>query len=157
MMVLIPFIGKQLIDFGRTKISYNMEKIMNNYKNKIGLILLFVVTLVFVISSSGFAEYYKYTDENGKTGYTDDMSKVPADQREDLQTYESSTSVQKKTTSIEYKDEVLYYDKETDYKIIQRDGFLLGITKNEEGLAIYTEMDRYPENLPPPGTHIDEE
>ncbi len=130
---------------------------MDIKKNRIGVFFLLTIVLAFAMSSLSFAEYYKYTDKNGKVSYTDDLSKVPADQRKTLQTFKSSTTVNKNETSIVYNDEVLYYDKESDYKIISRDGFLIGITKSQEGLAIFTEMDKYPENLPAPGTHIDKE
>ncbi|MCP4552169.1 MAG: hypothetical protein GY834_09065 [Bacteroidetes bacterium] len=139
------------------RLRYNTEIKMNIYKKRAGLILLLSFALTFVISSSGFSEYYKYINENGKASYTDDLSKVPADQRENLEAYESTNAVKKNTDSIVYKDEVLYYDKKTDYKIISRDGFLIGITKNDQGGEIFSEMDKYPKNLPAPGTYIDME
>ncbi len=145
--------------FAIQKIVYNMERKMDIYKNKIALMLLLMLVLVFAVSSSGFADYYKYTDENGEVSYTDDLSKVPVDQRENIKTYESSDTVKGKTTTTQSKDKILYYDKETEYKIILRDGFLLGITKNAEGYDMYSEIgnfpEDYPKDLPEPGIHID--
>ncbi len=55
--------------------------------------------------------------------------------------------------------EVLYYDKASDIKIINKNNFLLKIEKNEKGLKIVHELgtypDAYPVNLPAPRTHID--
>ena len=57
--------------------------------------------------------------------------------------------------------EVLYYDKASGVKIINKNNFLLKIEKNEKGLKIVQEIgpypDAYPDNLPEPKTHIDEE
>lgn len=126
--------------------------------NKIALILFLTIVLVFAVSSAGFADYYKYTDQKGQVCYTEDISNVPVDQRENIKTYKSSTTSNNVITN-KSKDEVLYYNKESSYKIINRNGGLLAITKNPEDYDIYTEIghfpEDYPKDLPAPGTHID--
>jgi len=53
-------------------------------KLKIRMIILLCVFGFVPVSS---AEYYKYTDENGNIHYTDDFSKVPGNQRKDVEGY----------------------------------------------------------------------
>lgn len=57
--------------------------------------------------------------------------------------------------------EVLYYDKSKGVKVIKKKDFLLKIEKNQKGLKIVHELGpypaAYPEDLPEPKTHIDEE
>ncbi len=132
---------------------------MNIYKNTIALILFLTILLVFAVSSLSFAEYYKYTGKDGKISFTDDLSKIPVDQRKNLKAYESSNTYDKNAVTKTSKDKILYYDKETDYKIILSEGFLLGITKSKEGYEMFSEIgnfpEDYPKNFPAPGTHID--
>lgn len=53
--------------------------------------------------------------------------------------------------------EVLYYDKTSGVKIVKEKNLLLKIEKNKKGLLIVNELGDYPEDLPAPKTHIDEE
>ena len=46
----------------------------------------------FLLSVSAFAEFYKYTDENGNVRFTDDINQVPAEQRSKIRSYEESQS-----------------------------------------------------------------
>ncbi len=46
-----------------------------------------LITLIF-FAAPAFAEYYRYTDENGNTHYTDDISKLPKKQRADLEEHQ---------------------------------------------------------------------
>lgn len=50
--------------------------------------LLLVLFVVFPAA----AEYYRYQDEHGNTIYTDDLSKVPPDQRANIASYDESIS-----------------------------------------------------------------
>lgn len=131
-------------------------------------ILFMVFVMVAIVAPPVFSGVYKYTDENGNVSFTDDLSNVPAEKRKDLKEIKSvksrtdSVKNQRKSNrqnNINLKDEVLYYDNAANVKIVNRDGFLLKITRNEQGLKIFTEVGPYPEAYPPhlpdPGTHID--
>lgn len=47
-------------------------------------IILFGILLLF--STSGFAQMYRYTDENGNVYFTDDFSRIPPSQQENVKT-----------------------------------------------------------------------
>lgn len=49
---------------------------------------LFFLTTLFLTSTFVYAEYYRYVGKDGKVHYTDEYSKIPADQRpEDIKAY----------------------------------------------------------------------
>ena len=52
----------------------------------ITIALLFLVAMALPVS----AEFYRYKDEHGNVIYTDDLNKVPLDQREQVKSYEES-------------------------------------------------------------------
>ena len=52
--------------------------------------LCFIIALTLLMSTTGYSEFYKYTDKDGIVRYTDDLSVIPENQRSDLQTFESS-------------------------------------------------------------------
>jgi predicted RNase H-like nuclease (RuvC/YqgF family) len=54
--------------------------------------------IVFVAPKPGHVEYYQYTDENGVTRFTDDLTNVPENIREKVEAFEEikSTSGQQK-------------------------------------------------------------
>ncbi len=42
---------------------------------------------IFIFPAGVFCEFYKYIDKNGKTFYVDDLSKVPPEYQDQIQTY----------------------------------------------------------------------
>lgn len=57
---------------------------------------------LIVMSPDGQAQFYQYKDKNGALVYTDDLSKIPVDQRDSAKKYTSSPE---NNTSSEKKEE----------------------------------------------------
>jgi predicted RNase H-like nuclease (RuvC/YqgF family) len=55
-------------------------------------IIWMIVPLIISLCSPVSADFYKYTDENGNIRFTDDLSRVPKNQRPDVKSYEESES-----------------------------------------------------------------
>ena len=53
---------------------------------------ILVLISFFLLSVSAFAEFYKYTDENGNIRFTDDINLVPEEQRSKIRSYVESQS-----------------------------------------------------------------
>jgi len=58
------------------------------------MIRLMLVTAVLAVwAAPALGEYYRYLDSDGVVRFTDDLSRVPPDQRPDVKTYQSSAVV----------------------------------------------------------------
>lgn len=53
---------------------------------------IFVLISFLLFSVSASAEFYKYTDEDGNTRFTDDINQVPQEQRSKIRSYVESQS-----------------------------------------------------------------
>jgi predicted RNase H-like nuclease (RuvC/YqgF family) len=51
-----------------------------------------IAPLIICLCTPSAAEFYKYTDKGGTVRFTDDLSKVPEDQRPDATRYDESVS-----------------------------------------------------------------
>ena len=89
------------------------------------LIKLFICLIIIFFSTTVSAEFYKYVDENGNTHFTDDINKVPVDQRKGLKGYkeperESIDDTTEKNTVEEKKETKPTDDDESLEKFHER-------------------------------------
>jgi len=54
--------------------------------------LLLICLFILVFTATGHAEFYKYTNEKGEVIYTDDISRIPAEKRGEVDVYTESYS-----------------------------------------------------------------
>ncbi len=91
-------------------------------KIKIIFVVIFLSGLFFSASQLS-ATYYKYIDKSGNTVFTDDLSQVPEEQRESIDSYKSfqsdSNTDQSETGSAEDKNDPVVGDFEEQRKKIE--------------------------------------
>lgn len=57
---------------------------------KIKLICIWIVFFIFGFISESAAKYYQYIDQNGNMSFTDNVSEIPKDQLNQIQSFESA-------------------------------------------------------------------
>jgi hypothetical protein len=88
--------------------------------------------ILFCVPASA-DEFYKYRDEKGEMGYTDDFSKVPENQRVDIQTYTEAQSAAEETQEKEQgQADAKPLATETEIKTQEPKNDLFEIKKNLE-------------------------
>ncbi len=68
------------------------------------LLILLFLNIIFWVSFDATAKFYKYQDANGQVLYTDDLSKVPENQRTQVDSYIELKPGLQETTNSENKD-----------------------------------------------------
>jgi chromosome segregation ATPase len=63
-------------------------------------ILLAILAMLVLTQIEAKADFYKYTDENGSTIFTDDLSKIPENQRNKIKKYQEPLSLPKTEKSV---------------------------------------------------------
>jgi len=82
-----------------------------------------IFLIVMLLAAPVSADMYKYIDKNGNTVFTDDYSKVPKEQRKEIEgipTYETKPSASDQTQSDNNKDEKNGDVQSSDDKQLQK-------------------------------------
>jgi len=69
---------------------------------KLGVWVIFLVCMG--IAPAGFAEFYKYVDEEGKVQFTDNIANIPDDQREKIEAYKEAKSSPRVAPQVEKEE-----------------------------------------------------
>lgn len=117
-------------------------------KSAIGLILLLSICLC----TPAWAEFYKYTDENGTVRFTDDLSKVPVGQRPGVTSYEGA---QPKVSPSEASTGM----QENSPPVVEKDSNAKGVdtSQGEEIKKKQTELSTEHQSLMDEKAHLDAE
>ncbi len=97
--------------------------------------LMWFLSITFVSTVS--SEFYQYIDKNGTKQFTDDVSKIPEDQRQKLNIYQSVDTPQKGQPPSEKKIEKPELDPPTESLLAQKkvlDAEFESLMKRKQGL-----------------------
>ena len=111
-----------------------------------------IFLVMFFIALDSDAQFYQYKDKNGAIVYTDDVSKIPLDQRDSVKTYSSSENTKPSEKKEEApvptdKAKVLKTSPPTDNFDTQREALYKeyeSLTKDRDQLIKEQEMVKTP-------------
>ena len=86
------------------------------------ILAMFLVFLIFPVAVS--AEIYKYRDQNGVLRFTDNLTEVPIDQRENIQQYQEIKTVPDTTGQSSVNDEAAQDTKAMEKELTDEKGVL---------------------------------
>jgi peptidoglycan hydrolase CwlO-like protein len=105
--------------------------------------------MVLVLSQPAMAQFYRYVDSHGNVLYTDDINKIPPDQRDRIQPYEASET-DTDTTSEKSAPNLSRVDSEAQIAKLEKERARLTdmeSTLNQEFEALTKERDDLDEEM----------